>query len=66
MHSIYNLKFNVPNKIPVVFHNGSNYGYHFVINKLANEFEGHFNVLRKTQKSKKLFCSNRERSYKNR
>ena len=24
-HSMCNLKFNVPNRIPVVFHNGSNY-----------------------------------------
>ena len=30
-HSICNWKFNVPNEIPVVFHNGSNYDYHFVI-----------------------------------
>ena len=30
-HSICNLKFNVSNEIPVVFHNGSNYDYHFII-----------------------------------
>ena len=30
-HSICNLKFNVPNEIPVVFHNGSNYDYHFLL-----------------------------------
>ena len=30
-HSICNLKFNVPNEIPVVYHNGSNYDYHFII-----------------------------------
>ena len=36
-HNICNLKFNVPNGIPVVFHNGSNYDYHFIIkiNKLG-------------------------------
>ena len=39
-HSICNLKFNVPNDIPVVFHNGSNYDYHFIIKELAKEFEG--------------------------
>ena len=32
--SIFNLKFNVPNEIPIVFHNDSNYDYHFII--LAN------------------------------
>ena len=31
-HSICNSKFNVPNEIPVVFQNDSNYDYHFVIN----------------------------------
>ena len=39
-HSICNLRFNVPNEIPVVLHNGLNYGYHFIIKKLAIEFEG--------------------------
>ena len=39
-HSICNLKFNVPNEIPVVFHNGSNYDYHFIIKELANKSEG--------------------------
>ena len=29
--SICNLRFNVSNKIPVVFHNGSNYDYYFII-----------------------------------
>ena len=38
-HSICNLKSNVPNEIPVVFHNGSNYDYYFIIKELANEFE---------------------------
>ena len=39
-HNICNLKFNVPNEIPVVFHNGSNYDYHFFIKELAKGFEG--------------------------
>ena len=38
VHSICNLIFNVLNEIPVVFHNGSNYDYHFIIRELANEF----------------------------
>ena len=38
-HSIRNLKYNIPNKIPVVFHNESNYDYHFIIKVLANQFE---------------------------
>ena len=35
-HSICNLKFNMPNKIPAVFQNGSIYDYHFIIKELAN------------------------------
>ena len=41
-HSICNIKPNVPNEIPVVFHNGSNYDYHFIIKELANEFKEQF------------------------
>ena len=54
-HSICNLKFNVPNEIPVVFQNGSNYDYHFVIKELANELREDLIVLWKIQKSAKLF-----------
>ena len=54
-HSICNLKFNVPNEIPVVFHRGSNYYFHFIIKKLGNEFEGEFECLRKKKKSAKTF-----------
>ena len=32
-HSVCNLKFIMPNEIPVVFHNDSNYDYHFIIKK---------------------------------
>ena len=39
-HSICNLKYYLPQESPVVFHNGSNYDYHFIIKELANEFEG--------------------------
>ena len=53
-HSICNLKFNVPNEIPVVFQNGSNYYYHFIIKELANEFERQFECLgENTEKYKK-------------
>ena len=37
-HSICNLKYSVPKKIPMVFHNGPNNDYHFVIKELAEEF----------------------------
>ena len=38
-HSISNLNYSVPKKIPKVFRNGSNYDYHFVIKELAEEFK---------------------------
>ena len=37
-HSICNLKYSVPKKIPILFHNGSNYDYHFIIKELTEEF----------------------------
>ena len=39
VRSICNLRFNVPNEIPVVFPYRSNYDYHFIIKELANEFD---------------------------
>ena len=44
-HNICNLRYNVPKKIPIVFHNGSTYDYHFIIKKLAEEFKGEFECL---------------------
>ena len=34
-HSICNLRYKSPKEIPVIFHNGSTYDYHFIINKMA-------------------------------
>ena len=41
--SICNLKYSIPKEIPMVFQNGSNYYYHFIIKELAKVFEGQFN-----------------------
>ena len=30
-HDICNLRYKIPNEIPVVFHNGSTYEYHFIV-----------------------------------
>ena len=38
-HSICNLKYSVAKNIPIVFHNRSNYYYHFVIKEIAEEFK---------------------------
>ena len=44
-HSICNLKFSITKEISIIFHNGSNYDYHFIIKELAEEFEGQFTCL---------------------
>ena len=44
-HSLSNLKYSIPKEIPVVFHNGSNYDYHFIIKVLTKGFDRVFNCL---------------------
>ena len=44
-HDICNLRWKTSKEIPVVFHNGSTYDYHFIIKNLAEEFEGEFECL---------------------
>ena len=44
-HDICNLRNKIPKEIPVVFHNGFTYDYHFIIKELAEEFEGQFECL---------------------
>ena len=44
-HNISNLRYKIPKEIPVVFHNGSTYDYHFIIKELVKEFEGNFECL---------------------
>ena len=45
-HNICNLRYKVRKEIPVVFHNGSTYDYHFIIKELVKEFEGNFETLK--------------------
>ena len=44
-NDICNLRYKTSKEIPVVFHNGSTYDYHFIIKNLAEEFEGGFECL---------------------
>ena len=37
--------YNTPREIPVIFHNGSSYDYHFIIKRLAEESDGDFECL---------------------
>ena len=44
-HNKCNLRYKIPNEIPVVFHYGSTYDYHFIIKELVKEFDGNFECL---------------------
>ena len=44
-HSNCNLNYKILKEIPVVFHNGSTYDYHFIIKLLAREFKGDLECL---------------------
>ena len=44
-HNKCSLRYKIPKEIPVVFHNGSTYDYHFIIKELVKEFEENFECL---------------------
>ena len=39
LHSICNLNYSAPKKVPIIFHHGSNYDYHFIIKELAEKLK---------------------------
>ena len=45
-HNMCNLRYKIPKNIPVIFHNGSSYDYHFIIRELASDFDDNFECLR--------------------
>ena len=54
-HHIYNLRYKTPKEIPVSLHNGSTYDYHFIIKKLAKEFQGQLECLGQNTENILLF-----------
>ena len=44
-HSSCNLAYKTQKEIPIIFHNGSKYDYHFVIKELVKEFDESFECL---------------------
>ena len=44
-HRTCNLRYKIPKEIPAVFHNGSEYEIHLIINELAEELKGQFECL---------------------
>ena len=45
VHKICNLRYKISKEIPVVFHDGSTYDYHFIIKELVKEFKCNFECL---------------------
>ena len=39
------MRYKIPKEIPVLFHNGSTYGYHFIIKELVKKVDGNFECL---------------------
>ena len=61
-HHICNLRYKIPKEVPVVFHNGSTYDYHFIIKELVKEFDGNFECLgEKYRKIHNIFSINKEK-----
>ena len=61
-HNICNLQYKIPKEVPVVFHNGSTYDYHFIIKELVKEFEGNFEWLgENTEKIHNIFSTIKEK-----
>ena len=55
LSSYRNLRYKIPKEIPVVFHNGSTYDYHFIIKELVKEFDGNFECLGENTEKYKTF-----------
>ena len=51
------MKQSIPKEVPAVFHNGSNFDYHFIIKELAKEFEGELNCLGENTEKYKTFSN---------
>ena len=60
-YAICNSKSSVPKNIPIVFHNGSNYHYHFIIKELVEEFKKKFTCLRENTEKYITFTVSIER-----
>ena len=55
--SICHLRFNVPDEVPAVFHNGWNYDYHFIIKEFASEFQRQFECYGENKEKSKMFSA---------
>ena len=54
-HSSSNFRCKIQNKVPVVFHNASSYGYHFIIKQLVEQFKEQFKCFGEIAKKYTIF-----------
>ena len=47
-HNSCSLRYKILKEIPIIFHNGSTYDYHFIIKQLVEEFKGEFEYIGET------------------
>ena len=64
-HNICNFRYKVPKEIPIVFHNGSTYDYHFIVKELVKEFEGNFECLGENTEKYIIFSVPRKKKIEN-
>ena len=55
-HSICNLKYSVPKKIPVVFHNGCNDDFNFILKEVAEKIKKQFTCLGENTEKYRTFA----------
>ena len=65
VHNICNLRYKIPKEIPIVFHNGSKYDYHFIIKELVKEFDGNFECLGENTEKYITFSASLEKKINN-
>ena len=61
-HNICNLRYKITKEIPIVFHNGSTYDYHFIIKELVKEFDGNFECLGENREIHNVLSTSKERN----
>ena len=64
-HNICKLRYRIPKEIPIVFHNGSTYDYHFIIKELVKEFDANFKCLGESTEKHITFSVPLEKEIKN-
>ena len=64
-HSSCNLRYKIPKKIPIRFHNESTYDYHLIIKQLAKKFKGSFECLGENTEKYITFSAPIKKGYDN-